>query len=122
MQVTQLNHTAIPVADLDRSIRFYEDVLGLKQIPRPDFGFPGAWFRLGVDQELHMIARENTWDEPLWDRHFALMIDDSPAFAAHLTAKGVEFRGPSNRPDGATQIFFRDPDGHVVELCTPATS
>ena len=93
-------------------------MLGLEHIARPDFGFPGTWFRLGADQELHIIARENPNIDYPWDRHFALKVDDIGAFEAHLKAKGIAYRGPHHRPDGATQIFFKDPDGHVIELCT----
>jgi len=119
MNVTQLNHVAIHVADLDKSNEFYEQVLGLQQIPRPAFGFPGTWFRLGVDQELHLIARPVEGDEPPNERHYALMVDDEQAAAARLREKNIEFTGPKPRPDGAQQIFLRDPDGHVIELCTP---
>ena len=56
MKVLELNHVAIHVTDVERSVAFYRDVLRLEPIPRPAFTFPGAWFRLGVDQELHLIG------------------------------------------------------------------
>jgi glutamate racemase len=56
MQFLQLNHVALHVKDIERSIVFYRDVLKLEPIPRPAFTFPGAWFRLGLDQELHLIG------------------------------------------------------------------
>lgn len=119
MKVTQLNHVALHVADLARSDAFYEGVLGLEKMARPAFGFPGSWFRLGADQELHLIARPVEGEVQPRERHWALMVDDMEAFADHLSAKGVEFTGPKQRPDGAMQVFLRDPDGHVIELCTP---
>lgn len=119
MKVTQLNHVALHVADLARSDGFYVDVLGLEKIARPAFGFPGSWFRLGVDQELHLIARAVEGELQPRERHWALMVDDMDGFVAHLEAKGIEFTGPKARPDGAMQVFLRDPDGHVIELCTP---
>lgn len=119
MKVTQLNHVAIHVRDVDASCRFYREVLGLESMPRPAFGFPGAWFRLGVDQELHLIGRPVSVESIPRERHFALMVDDIMAFEAHLKAAGVSFTGPKARPDGAHQIFLQDPDGHVIELCTP---
>ena len=66
MQIAQLNHVAIHVADVERSVAFYRDVLRLEPIPRPAFTFPGAWFRLGVDQELHMIGerKESRFAQP----------------------------------------------------------
>jgi catechol 2,3-dioxygenase-like lactoylglutathione lyase family enzyme len=47
MKTLQLNHVAIHVADVERSVHFYRDVLQLEPLPRPAFKFPGAWFRLG---------------------------------------------------------------------------
>jgi len=121
MKITQLNHIALHVADLAASDAFYESILQLKKILRPDFKFPGSWFRLGVDQELHLIDRPVEGDATPRERHFALMVDDIVAFEAHLRSKQIEFTGPKPRPDGAQQIFLRDPDGHVIELCTPPT-
>ena len=57
MKILELNHVAIHVADVERSSAFYRDVLRLEMIPRPAFDFPGAWFRLGAAQELHLIGR-----------------------------------------------------------------
>ncbi|MEX0654117.1 MAG: VOC family protein [Phycisphaeraceae bacterium] len=121
MKITQLNHVAVHVVNLAASERFYGEVLGLAQMDRPAFNFAGAWFRIGVDQELHLIARQPKDDEPYTiptERHFALMVDDADAAAARLRERGVDFRGPNLRPDRAKQIFLRDPDGHVVELCS----
>src|SRR5687768_16418566 len=119
MRVTQLNHVALHVADLEKSVRFYADVLRLEPMPRPAFSFPGAWFRLGADQELHLIG-ERTQAVHSHNRgnHFALLVDDIAADEAQLTARGAQFSGPKLRPDGASQIFVVDPDGHYVELCT----
>jgi len=125
MKITQLNHVAIHVADLDRSVQFYRDILKLEPMHRPDFGFPGAWFRIGGPpdfQELHLIGRQVEKLTPPRERHFAFMIDDSQAWADALRNQGISFTGPKARPDGALQIFLRDPDDHVIELCTPATA
>lgn len=119
MKISQLNHVALPVTDLERSKRFYTDVFGLKPIPRPNFKFPGAWFRIGKDQELHLIARDNTpKTPPPADRHFAMTVDSIFDAERLLRDTEIEFRGPTLRPDGVEQIFLRDPDGHVVELCS----
>jgi len=119
MKVAHLNHVAIHVADLERSRRFYSEVLSLEPMARPAFPFPGAWFRIGKDQELHLIAREAPADaRPPSDRHFALLVESIADAEKRLRAHRVEFTGPKQRPDGAMQIFLRDPDGHVIELCT----
>lgn len=119
LRTMQLNHVAIHVTDVDRSERFYRGVLRLEAMPRPNFSFPGAWFRLGVDQELHLIGdAKYPHVEQHRGNHFALLIDDVEAWHSHLQIANVEFQAPRQRPDGATQIFLADPDGHFIELCT----
>jgi lactoylglutathione lyase len=119
MRILELNHVALFVSDVERSARFYRDGLGLPVIARPNFDFPGAWFRLGRQQELHLIGGRlrGPVDDHSRGGHVALQVADVIAAAAELTGKGLRFRGPGPRPDGARQIFLEDPDGHLVELC-----
>jgi catechol 2,3-dioxygenase-like lactoylglutathione lyase family enzyme len=118
--VKSLNHVALHVADVDRSVLFYRDVLRLQPILRPAFTFPGAWFQLGVDQELHLIGeRKQEVVSHNRGNHFALLVDDFDAWERRLTDLGVHFVPRRTRPDGALQLFIIDPDGHYVELCTP---
>ena len=120
MHIAQLNHVAIHVADVEKSVVFYRDVLRLTPIPRPAFSFPGAWFRLGADQELHLIGeRKQEVVSHNRGNHFALLVDDIDAWERHLTERRANFAPRRLRPDGAQQIFVIDPDGHYVELCTP---
>ena len=120
MKIHELNHVAIHVADVEKSCAFYRDVLRLPPMPRPAFDFPGAWFRLGTHQELHLIGRT---DEPVLPRsrnnHFALRVEELDSWETHFKKAGAEFRPRKQRPDGAWQVFLRDPDGHVIELFTP---
>ncbi|MBW8883429.1 MAG: VOC family protein [Planctomycetia bacterium] len=115
----QLNHVALHVADLDQSVAFYRDVLRLEPIPRPAFSFPGAWFRLGVDQDLHLIGgRDREVVSHNRGNHFALLVDDFDAWEKYLTENNVKFAPRRMRPDGALQLYVIDPDGYYVELCT----
>jgi glyoxylase I family protein len=128
----QLHHVALPVADLARSKRFYEDVLGLRETPRPAFDFPGAWYDLG-DGTLHLIVRSNgttRGDKPLDSRdvHFAIRIGNFDAMLERLHAAGYREDAPAsdarrikaNRVTNAgfPQIFILDPDRHVIEINT----
>lgn len=123
MKILQLNHVALHVADLEASVRFYREVLGLEPMPRPAFSFPGAWFRLGVDQELHLIAgRDETVHSHNRGNHWALMVDDMDAWEADFQRRGIAYLPRRRRPDGALQIYLVDPDGHYIELCTAAPS
>ena len=119
MQISQLNHVAIHVEDVSKSVAFYRDVLGLEPMPRPAFSFPGAWFRVGADQELHIIGeRQREVISHNRGNHFALLVDDFDAWERRLTASGVNMAPRRLRPDGAWQLYAIDPDGHYVELCT----
>jgi catechol 2,3-dioxygenase-like lactoylglutathione lyase family enzyme len=119
MMLMQLNHVALHVADVEASCRFYEGVLRLARIPRPAFSFPGAWFRLGQDQELHLIGgRTEETNSHHRGNHWALLVDDMDAWEAALRALGVQYLPRRTRPDGALQIYLVDPDGHHIELCT----
>ena len=119
MKILELNHVALLVADVERSCEFYRRMLLLAPMPRPAFDFPGAWFRLGEHQELHLIGgRTEQIVSGNRSNHFALLTNDLEAWEKHLTQVGADFRPRKLRPDGAGQIFLRDPDGHVIELCT----
>jgi catechol 2,3-dioxygenase-like lactoylglutathione lyase family enzyme len=118
MQIKAVNHVALHVADVAESVAFYGQVLDLKPLPRPAFDFPGAWFRIGTDQELHLIGdRTEAVRSHSRGTHFALHVPDVRAAEWELRQKGVPFAGPRTRPDGILQIFLQDPDGHYIELC-----
>jgi catechol 2,3-dioxygenase-like lactoylglutathione lyase family enzyme len=120
VKIHELNHVAIHVADVAGSCAFYENILRLPALPRPAFDFPGAWFRLGTGQELHLIGRRaGQVFSGSRNNHFALRVDDLDAWEQHLTASGAVFQPRKQRPDGAEQIFLADPDGHFIELFVP---
>ena len=113
------HHTSFPVADLEASRAFYEGVLGLEPIARPDLGFPGAWYRAGTC-EVHLLQTPEGMDlgspppttNPM-AQHVAFGVEDYAATLAHLQANGLEVFETS--PEQG-QMWVRDPDGHVIEL------
>lgn len=120
MRFFELNHVALHVADVPASCAFYETVLQLESLPRPNFDFPGAWFQLGDVQELHLIGRREEAVTVAGSRsnHYALLVDDMDEWEDHLKSLNVVYEPRRTRPDGAHQIFLRDPDGHAIEMCT----
>ncbi|QDT05601.1 fosfomycin resistance protein FosB [Rubripirellula lacrimiformis] len=120
MQVRRLDHIALHVADVPTSVAFYRDTMKLPQMDRPAFDFPGAWFRLGVEQELHLIGDRL---DPVYSHHrgghFALIVDELDSWEQHLDRQGATRLQRKTRPDGALQTFVQDPDGHWIELCVP---
>ena len=116
MKIEELNHVAIYVKDVEASAHFYQNILELESIPRPAFNFPGAWFRLGKKQELHLIGNRQEEINLHKRHHFALKVGSAKDAEAFLKKKKVSYTGPKARPDGAIQIFFQDPDGYFIEL------
>jgi len=122
MKHLELNHVAVHVQDLEKSKDFYKNVLALEEITRPDFPFPGAWFQLGTQQELHLIGgRDTPVASTTRGNHYALLIDNMDEWEARFKELGVDYLPRRTRPDGAFQIYVSDPDGHTVELCMMAS-
>jgi catechol 2,3-dioxygenase-like lactoylglutathione lyase family enzyme len=121
-----LNHISITVTDLEATRAFYEGQLGLKTIPRPDFGFPGVWYGLDGDLSLHIITAK---DAPFTERqkttfdlrqaHFALWTDDCDETHERLVGLGVKVNDLVSTPTGLRQLFVKDPDGNLVEFIGP---
>lgn len=121
MKILELDHVALHVANVDNSKAFYRDVLELRELPRPDFDFPGAWFALGP-HELHLIGnRRQEVHSHHRGTHFAVRVDDVEPIVQKLTSTGTEFIR-KRRPDGAHQVFLQDFDGHYIEFCSPPKS
>ncbi len=117
LTIHELNHVAIHVRDLDASIRFYGEILGLPRLERPNFDFGGAWFAFGDGQELHLVEDTELSPDRRWHHHFALRVTDTFAARKALEARGVAaFTSHGPRPDGAMQLFLLDPDGYRIEL------
>ncbi len=104
------------VSDLAQAKKFYGGMLGLQEIERPDFDFPGAWYDLGSGQQLHLMAikdsPERAQQSPTRDRHIALAVEDYGAALQYLKSRGISYREGSL----SRQISFRDPDGNLIEL------
>jgi len=129
IRVNTIDHITLVVSDLERSAKFYTDLLGMEPVDRPDFGFPGRWFQAGSTQ-IHMnVEGEEAGKAGLPFQgatrvtrgfHYAFEVDDCDGAAARLAELGVPIEeGPFSRPDGARQMYIRDPDGHFVEICSP---
>ena len=120
MTATRINHVSIPCRDLDESERFYREAFGLERLPSPDFRFPVRWLRVG-EQQLHLYQRP---EEPLPNQHLAFDVDDFEATYVKLRDLGA-FDTSAHAtpvwelPDGALQLYARDPSGNLLEINWP---
>jgi hypothetical protein len=105
---------------MEESLRFYIDVFGMERLPSPDFSQHVEWLRLG-EQQLHLFLRETPAPEL---HHIALDVDDFEA--AYIKARELGLLdeeafgvGVRELPDGAVQMYIRDPAGNLVEIDWP---
>ncbi len=116
-----LNHLALPTADPDRAARFYCEVLGFRLVPRPSFSFDGRWlYRKEVGPMLHLIydAQHKPATGAINTRgsHFAMQCHTIDRAIQQLEEYGIEYVERVLPDQGYRQVFFRDPDGNVLEL------
>jgi catechol 2,3-dioxygenase-like lactoylglutathione lyase family enzyme len=123
--------TALYVDDMDRASKFYEDILGLHRIA-------GEEDRLCAysvaDRDVLLLFKRGGTAQPIripgglipphdgtGQNHFALAIsaNELAAWEKHLAVHSIVIESRVHWPLGGTSIYFRDPDGNLVELATP---
>ena len=120
MKATGLNHVSVHAHDLEESARFYAELFGMEEMPTPNFPFPVRWLRLG-DLQLHLFKSK---DPAPRGHHFAINVDDFEGTYLKVKELGVRekegfFSNIYELPDGAVQLYIRDPAGNMVEINWP---
>ncbi len=131
MPLTHLEHFLIQTEDLDGTVAWYTDVLGMEQGPHPDFKMPVRWLYLGDEPVLHLtVGGENvsenrkkylgqqstaTKGSGVVD-HVAFRATGLADMIAHLDAKGVDYTKRQVDDQELFQIFLIDPNEVKVEL------
>ena len=122
----RLLHTMLRVGDLERSLAFYTDLLGMRLLRRKDY--PGGRFTLafvgyGEESDHTVLELTHNWDTSAYAigdayGHIAIGVDDIAATCQAIAAKGGRVvRPPGPMKHGSTVIaFVEDPDGYRVEL------
>jgi glyoxylase I family protein len=125
IEVVNCLHVAVMVADLDRAVKFYSGMLGLKPVVgkasrennRP-LNYPGAWYQIG-DVQIHLIVEANylapNIDLSVSTRnpHIAFGIKDLDAAKQQLLAANCVVKMSNS---GRAALFTQDPDGNAIEL------
>jgi catechol 2,3-dioxygenase-like lactoylglutathione lyase family enzyme len=117
MAVTAMNHFTVLTDDVEATVRFYRDVVGLVHGPRPPLGFPGAWLYTGNQAVLHIVGgRQRSELRAGVIDHMAFSATGLSAAIATLDAKGIAHQCRQQVGSGVWQVFFHDPNGAKVEL------
>jgi len=117
MAVTAMNHFTVLTDDVEATVRFYRDVVGLAMGPRPPLGFPGAWLYAGSQAVLHVVGgrQRNELRAGVID-HMAFSASGLRDAIATLDAKGIAYQCRQQVGSGVWQVFCHDPNGAKVEL------
>lgn len=122
----RLLHTMLRVGNLEQSLAFYTEVLGMKLLRRKDYPegrFTLAFVGYGEESDTAVLELTHNWDTPSYDLgtaygHIAIEVDDAYAACDAVRAKGgnvVREAGPMKH--GSTVIaFVEDPDGYKIEF------
>jgi glyoxylase I family protein len=119
LPIIGINHIGVMTRRVAQSRAFYRDVLGFREVSRPNFNFDGAWlYAYGL--MIHLIYNEAAGDPDeeirTRDNHLALHVDDLQAVERLLDQHGIAFRKNEIVDRGIKQLFFHDPDGHHIEI------
>ena len=127
----RLLHTMLRVADLEKSIAFYTQVLGMKEIRRaenPEYRYTLAFVGYADESEQAAIELTHNWDTDSYDLgnaygHIALEFDDIYTACEQIKQRGgIVSREPGPVLGGTTEIaFVKDPDGYAIELIQTKT-
>ncbi|MDP6070692.1 MAG: VOC family protein [SAR202 cluster bacterium] len=115
-RLTGINHLTYTVQDKDRALRFWEDVLGVKQIPSQVESDHLYWLQLPSGAMVHLVEHADAPSMPA--HHGAFEVDDIEAAYAFIRSKGVETTELKTRDDGQREFKLNDSEGNQVEICT----
>ncbi|MHB8916107.1 MAG: VOC family protein [Thiobacillus sp.] len=117
--ITGLLHAGLLISDLATARTFYESVLGFTPLDRPDLPYPGAWYALNQQQQLHLMQLPNPDQASIRpphggrDRHIAFGIADMDSLRVRLDAMSIVY---TMSKSGRRAMFCRDPDGNTLEF------
>ena len=122
MALVDINHVAIRTLDLDKTNKFYTEVLGMKLAKRPPFDFPGSWLSIG-NTMFHVMAGNAAYDTEGKFRpvggcvdHISISAEGFDDFAGRFTKHGLDWREFAVPEADIVQLFVRDPNGILIEL------
>lgn len=113
----KINHVTLIVDNLEKAGEFYQQELGLEPLPAFHFDYPVMFFKFNDEQQLHISEWE---DRTSFRGHICVQVDDFNSIFFRMKELNVIDISPWGKvrklPDGAMQMFVRDPAGNLVEI------
>ncbi len=117
MQATHINHVTLIVDDINVTGKFYEEEFGLEPLPAFTVDFPTAFYKINDTQQLHLTQWK---DVRSFRGHLCLHVDDFNRCYFRMKELGIIDIKPFGKvrtlPEGAMQMFVRDPSGNLIEI------
>ncbi|MFB9216284.1 VOC family protein [Vibrio sinaloensis] len=135
MPIQAIDHFTLRVSDIERSIKFYQEVVGLHLGERPAFNFPGYWLYASGQPILHLVAQTQSAADENLQRYLGQREEASGSGVVdHISLRGSDYQAMKQRlieVEGGEfqqrlvpelkqrQLFFVDPDGVTIEIIFP---
>ncbi|EGA68397.1 hypothetical protein VISI1226_08959 [Vibrio sinaloensis DSM 21326] len=135
MPIQAIDHFTLRVSDTERSINFYQEVVGLHLGERPAFNFPGYWLYASGQPILHLVAQTQSAADENLQRYLGQREQASGSGVVdHISLRGSDYQAMKQRlieVEGGEfqqrlvpelkqrQLFFVDPDGVTIEIIFP---
>ena len=116
VRLKAVNHVTYNVRDKELAARFWEEVLGVKRIPKQVDSDHIIWLQIPSGAMVHLIETSDGPSIP--SHHGAFEVDDIEAANKAVIAMGIETTDINTRNDGQRVFFINDPEGNRIEICT----
>lgn len=115
MDLRGVHHVSLNVSDLEQTVEFYTEFLGLERLDRPDdaISVPGVWLGCNDGRQIHLLLNDVPEGR---GQHFAFEVGSVPDAVRELGEKGVRLSAPSTMEGICMQAFCTDPSGNLVEF------
>ena len=116
VRLKAVNHVTYNVRDKEKALAFWENVLGVKKIPKQVDADHIIWLQIPSGAMIHLV--ETPEGPSLPSHHGAFEVDDIKSAQDAVREMGVETTDITTRNDGQKVFFLNDPEGNRIEICT----
>ncbi|MCH7738015.1 MAG: VOC family protein [Chloroflexi bacterium] len=116
IRLKNINHITYNVKDKEAALKWYQDILGVGQIPKMVDSDHLYWLQLPSGAMIHIIENADAPSAP--SHHTAFEVDEIEASYEYFATKGIETTDIQTRNDGQRAFYLNDLDGNRIEICT----